>query len=51
MASRRLFLKMSKFRQTIFIPSSAVHAIRAGTEPLLTFSFWLEPGDMLEINI
>ncbi|MEM7406968.1 MAG: dimethylsulfonioproprionate lyase family protein [Pseudomonadota bacterium] len=37
--------------QTIFIPSGAVHAIRAGEEPLLTFSFWLEPGDMLEIAI
>lgn len=37
--------------QTIFIPSRATHALRAGAEPLLTFSFWLEPGDMEEISI
>ena len=37
--------------QTIFIPSNTVHAIRSGSEPLLTFSFWLEPGDMGEIEI
>jgi len=37
--------------QTIFIPSNAVHAIRTTTKPLLTFSFWLEAGDMEEIAI
>lgn len=37
--------------QTIFIPSNAVHAISAGAGPLLTFSFWLEPGDMDAITI
>ena len=37
--------------QTIFIRSNAVHAIRTGTKPLLTFSFWLEPGDMDAIAI
>lgn len=37
--------------QTIFIPSNAVHAIRTGTKPLLTFSFWLEPGEMDAIVI
>ena len=37
--------------QTIFIPSNTVHAIRSGSEPLLTFSFWLEAGDMAEIEI
>lgn len=36
---------------TIFIPSHTVHAIRTGSEPLLTFSFWLEPGEMEAINI
>ena len=37
--------------RTIFIPSNAVHAIRSGPSPLLTFSFWLEPGDMGSIAI
>lgn len=37
--------------ETIFVPSEAVHAIRTGTEPILTFSFWLEPGDMNTIEI
>jgi len=37
--------------QTIYIPSNAVHAIRTSTKPLLTFSFWLEAGDMDEIVI
>ena len=37
--------------QTIYIPSNAVHAIRTTTKPLLTFSFWLEAGDMNEIVI
>lgn len=37
--------------QTIYIPSNAVHAIRTGSKPLLTFSFWLESGDMDEIVI
>ena len=37
--------------QTIFIPSNALHSIHAGDEPLLTFSFWLEPGDIHAINI
>jgi mannose-6-phosphate isomerase-like protein (cupin superfamily) len=37
--------------ETIFIPSETVHAIRTNTEPLLTFSFWLEPGDMNAIAI
>jgi len=37
--------------QTIYIPSNAVHAIRTSAKPLLTFSFWLEPGDMDEISI
>ena len=37
--------------QTIFIPSNAVHAIRTSTKPLLTFSFWLEPGNMNELEI
>jgi len=37
--------------QTIFIPSNAVHAIRTSSEPLLTFSFWLESGDMDAIDI
>ena len=37
--------------ETIFIPSNAVHAIRAGHEPLLTFSFWLEEGAMEAIAI
>ena len=36
---------------TIFIPSNAVHAIRTNHDPLLTFSFWLEPGGMEEIRI
>jgi len=37
--------------QTIFIPSNEIHAIRTGTKPLLTFSYWLEPGDMNAIDI
>jgi len=37
--------------QTIYIPSNAVHAIRTTGRPLLTFSFWLEAGDMDEIVI
>ena len=37
--------------ETIFIPSNTVHAIRAGDEPLLTFSFWLEEGSMDAIAI
>lgn len=37
--------------QTIFIPSNAVHAIRTGSDPLLTFSFWLESADMESIEI
>lgn len=37
--------------QTIFIPSNAVHAIQTNAEPLLTFSFWLEPGAMDAITI
>ena len=37
--------------QSIFIPSNAVHAIRTGAEPLLTFSFWLESADMESIVI
>lgn len=37
--------------QTIFIPSNAVHAIRTGAEPLLTFSFWLESADLNSIII
>ena len=37
--------------QTIFIPAHAVHAIRTGSRPLLTFSFWLDPGDMESIDI
>lgn len=37
--------------QTIFIPSNTVHAIQAGDKPLLTFSFWLEPGEIAEIDI
>ena len=37
--------------QTIYIPSNAVHAIRTSTKPLLTFSFWLEAGEMDEIVI
>ena len=36
---------------TIFIPSNAVHAIRTGANPLLTFSFWLDPGEMDAIEI
>ncbi|MBX2870068.1 MAG: dimethylsulfoniopropionate lyase [Acidiferrobacterales bacterium] len=37
--------------ETIFIPSESVHAIRTSSEPLLTFSFWLEPGEMNSIAI
>lgn len=37
--------------EVIFIPSNAVHAIQAGEEPLLTFSFWLEAGDMHDITV
>ena len=37
--------------QPIYIPSNAVHAIRTTTRPLLTFSFWLEAGDMETIAI
>jgi len=37
--------------QTIFIPSDAVHAIRTKEKPLLTFSFWLDEGDMESIAI
>ena len=37
--------------QTIFIPSNAVHAIRTSAKPLLTFSLWLDPGDMDAIAI
>ncbi|MFK8075702.1 MAG: dimethylsulfonioproprionate lyase family protein [Granulosicoccus sp.] len=36
---------------SIFIPSNAVHAIRTGSKPLLTFSFWLESADLESINI
>ena len=36
---------------TIFVPSETVHAIRTGSEPILTFSFWLEAGDMNTIEI
>ncbi len=37
--------------QTIFIPAHAVHAIRTRDKPLLTFSFWLDQGDMADIAI
>ena len=37
--------------ETIFIPSETVHAIRTNAVPLLTFSFWLEPGDLNLIAI
>ena len=37
--------------ETVFIPSETLHAIRTDRTPLLTFSFWLEPGDMQSIAI
>ncbi len=37
--------------ETIFIPSETTHAIRTASEPLLTFSFWLEAGDIASIEI
>ncbi|MEM7504524.1 MAG: dimethylsulfonioproprionate lyase family protein [Pseudomonadota bacterium] len=37
--------------QRVFIPSNTEHAIRAGAESLLTFSFWLDEGEMTAISI
>ena len=37
--------------EIIFIASEATHAIRTHDNPVLTFSFWLEPGDIGAIRI